>query len=219
MVLQQRPLEISLLLQHAAHSAANLHHNKPLPAAFRDPQIAAGGKCLMVSWMIRYIWLSLLACLLELFHSGYLLKKFQGRLGFFSLPFLWIPDLFLLCSQTSSPLKSEWQAELHDLNIDPFNTHSFLNTSAGIFHADGQCQKGHTLLLPFYSCTFPQLVQVMSRTVDFNLPCLLETTGEHSFQRGLNLSHNICLYFKLIKFPPYLFFFLSSLSRQEGLSL
>jgi len=83
MVLQQRTLEISLLLQHAAHSAANLHHNKPLPAASRDPQTAAGGKCLTVSWVIRYIWLSLLVCLLELLNPGYLLKKFQGLSFFF----------------------------------------------------------------------------------------------------------------------------------------
>lgn len=83
--------------------------------------------------------------------------------------------------------------------------HSFLDTSAGIFHADGQCQKGQMLLLPFYLCTFPQYVLVMSRTVDFNLPCLLETTVEHSFQKGLNLSHNMCLYFKLIKFLPAVF--------------
>lgn len=123
MVLQRRPLEISLLLQYTAYSAANLHHNKPLPAASRDPQTAAGGKCLTVSWVIRYIWLSLLVCLLELFNPGYLLKKFQGLFFFFFfLPFLWIPDLFLLCSQTSSSLKSEWQAELHDLNIDPYKT-------------------------------------------------------------------------------------------------
>lgn len=73
-------------------------------------------------------------------------------------------------------------------------------------------------MLPFYSCTFPQCVPVTSRTVDFNVPCLLETTGEHSFQKGLNLSHNICLYFKLIKFLPafFLFFFFFSLVTARG---
>lgn len=207
MVLQQRPLEISLLLQHAAHSAANLHHNKALPAASRDPQIAAGGKCLMVSWVVRYIWLSLLVCLLELFHPAYLLKKFQGHFGFFSPSHSYE-------FQTFSSSVHKW-APLWSLNDKPnfviltqiLTTHSFLNTSAGIFHADGQCQKGHMLLLPFYSHIFPQYVPVTSRTVDFNLPCLLETTAEHSFQKGLNLSHNICLCFMLIKFLPAFFFF------------
>lgn len=59
-----------------------------------------------------------------------------------------------------------------------------MNTSTGLFHADGQCQKGRTLLLPFYSHTFPRYVPVISRTVDFNLPRLLETTGERAPFRG-----------------------------------
>lgn len=44
----------------------------------------------------------------------------------------------------------------------------------------------------------PKYVPVISRTVDFNLPRLLETTGECPFQKGPNLSHNLYLYFKVI---------------------
>lgn len=60
--------------------------------------------------------------------SWLFIKEISGSFFFFfffSLLFLWIPDLFLLCSQTSSPLKSEWQAELRDLHIDPYNTQLF----------------------------------------------------------------------------------------------
>lgn len=169
MVLQQRPLEISLLLQHAAHSAANLHHNKPLPAASRDTQIAAGEKCLMVSWVICYIWLSLLVCLLELFHPGYLLKKFQGRLGFFSPFHSYEFQTFSSSIHKRAPLWSLNDKLNFVILAEIPSTHSFFNTSSGIFHADGQCQKGHMLLLPLYSCTLPQYVPVTSRTVDFNL--------------------------------------------------
>lgn len=201
MVLQRRLLEISLLLQHAAHSAAYLHHNKPLPAASRDPQTAAGGKCLMVSWVIRYIWLSFLVCLLELFNPSYLLKKFQClflSFLFFPLLFLWIPDLFLLCSQTSFPLKSEWQAELRDLNTDPYNTRLF-----EYFHRIISCwwttpEWMYAFVAILLTHTFPQYVPVISRPVDVNLLSLLETAGVRTFQKGQNLPHNIWLYFKLI---------------------
>lgn len=196
MVLQRRPLEISVLLQHAEHSAANLHHNKPPPAASRDPQTAAGGKCLMVSWEIRYIWLSLLVCLLELFNQGYLLKKFQGHVFFSPLPFLWIADLFLFCSQMSSPLKSEWQAELRDLNVDPYNTALF-----ECFHGIISCwwtrpERMHASVAILLAHLL-QCVPVISRSIDYNFPHLLETTGECSFQKRLHLSRNISLYFKL----------------------
>lgn len=148
-MLQWRPVEISLLLQHAAHSAANLHRNKPRPAASRDPQTAAGGKCLMVSWVIRYIWLSLL---LELFNPGYLLKKFHGLFFFFSHSYEF---------QTFSSSIHKW-APLWSLNDKPnFRVLTQILNNTQVFeHFHRMCARKDVCFCCHFTCTpFPSMSQ------------------------------------------------------------
>lgn len=65
-----------------------------------------------------HCWSACCSCSIQIIYLG----NFRVFFFFFSfLPILWIPKPFLLYSQISSTLKSDWQAELCDLSIDPYS--------------------------------------------------------------------------------------------------